>query len=149
MGEFPIFFFGEGLGDIDWSQMYQMTNVDIANTFFHESVRSVLDKMVPVTTVQPNWKHKSWVTSKTREEMQIRVNAREQARLTQEDEWWRKYRIQRNKVTKQVNNDRNKYYKDKYTSCSEDNNTQALYKNIKTANGLDNWWPPRPGETIN
>ena len=85
-----------------------MNNIDLVNTFIQESILTVLDKLAPVKLVQPNSKQKSWVTQETREEIEKRDKTREQARITQEDVWWDKYRKQRNKCVKLVRNDKKK-----------------------------------------
>ena len=58
--------------DLDWNDLYQMTNIDLANTYFQEKVSAILNQVAPVIVVQPQRKVKPWVTDTTKDEMKTR-----------------------------------------------------------------------------
>ena len=134
--------FCKQIRQINWQHMYKMNNIDLANTFFEESVSGALNSIAPIITVQPRTKHKSWVTSQTRDQMKLRDSTREEARLTQDPETWNNYRIIRNKCTKLVNRDKKQHFEKKYTQFTEENDCAALYKTSKLQLGWASGGPP-------
>ena len=47
--------------------MYTMTNLNLAYAYFEENVLNILESEAPMTKVQINNKHKSWISPQTRE----------------------------------------------------------------------------------
>ena len=61
MKNFTQEIYRQGLADINWDELYNCKNIDLANSFFVDKVNAVLDSIAPVMNVQPSSKHKSWV----------------------------------------------------------------------------------------
>ena len=92
----------------NWSEIYELTDVDLANNFLESRVTTILDDMCPYKTVQFRSECKTWLSEETKDKMKMRDNTRERARVTGSQEIWKSYRIQRNLVNRCVNTDRKK-----------------------------------------
>ena len=71
-----------------------------------------------------------------------RDKLRSEAKSTNSDETWKKYRKLHNKVTKEVAADRKKFFKDKYDECEVNNDQAKLYKVAKSQLGWNVSGPP-------
>ena len=96
----------------NWEEIYNITNVDLANDFLESRVVGILDEMCPYKTVQYRTEVKTWLSDETKEMMMIRDSTRERARGSDDADKWKLYRSQRNLVNRLVNNDRKKHYDD-------------------------------------
>ena len=68
------------ISSINWDPLYCLTDVNLAYNFFHEKVVNILEEEAPMKKIQLNKKHKSWLSSNTRQLINDRKNFREQAR---------------------------------------------------------------------
>ena len=80
----------------NWTDIFNIDNVDLAYDFLETRVVGILDSMCPYKTVQYRYECKSWLTNETKEIMKIRDETREIARTTDDTEAWKQYKTLRN-----------------------------------------------------
>ena len=123
------------LNEENWSEIYEISNVDIANDFLESRIVKILDGMCPYRTIQHRTECKTWLTDSTKEKMKSRDTLRELARLTNDPNNWQTYRLARNEVNRRVNADRKKHYDDIYEKHHLNNDVGATYKAAKNQVG--------------
>ena len=123
------------LSQYEWEEIYEIDNADLASDFVESKIVTVLDSMCPLKAKQHRCNVKPWVTEETKNLMSERDNARETARISNLPENWRHYRELRNTVNKQLDKDKNKYFKDKYEKHLKENDTAATYNTAKFQTG--------------
>ena len=119
----------------NWSDIYDISNVDLANDFLESRVVAILDKLCPFKTIQHRTECKSWLSDDMKDMMGIRDNTRERARVANDAEIWKSYRSQRNLVNRLVNDDRKKHYDDLYARHCKNKDVGAIYKAAKNQVG--------------
>ena len=133
---FDPLLYRQKLESIDWQDIYDITNVDLANDFLESRVVEILDEICPYKTVQYRSVSKPWLSVETKNLMEIRDKTRERARLSNDEDSWRLYREQRNKVNRLVNTDRNKHYDNLYARHHANKDVSATYKAAKNQAGI-------------
>ena len=133
---FDPLLYRQRLESIDWQDIYDLTNVDLANDFLESRVVEILDEICPYKTVQYRSVSKPWLSAETKNLMEIRDKTRERARLSNDEDSWRLYREQRNKVNRLVNSDRNKHYVNLYARHHANKDVSATYKAAKNQAGI-------------
>ena len=134
--------FGEKMAEIDWSGLYQINDIDIANSHYEAEVLRVLDVEIPMKISQVRSKHKVWISRDTRDLMTLRDNAKIKAQGTQLDNDWRTYRQLRNRCSSQCKNDKKKHFNKIYEDCDRDRDIKSLYNITKTQLGWKSGGPP-------
>ena len=124
------------LETIDWEEIYEISDVDLANDFLESRVVSILDELCPYKTVQYRSVCKPWLSTETKVLMETRDKTRERARVSNLEDDWSLYRVQRNCVNKLVNRDRKKHYDNIYSRHHENNDVSATYKAAKNQAGI-------------
>ena len=124
------------LESIDWQEIYDISSVDLANDFLESRVVEILDEICPYKTVQYRSVCKPWLSVETKNLMEIRDNTRERARLSNDEDSWRLYREQRNKVNRLVNTDRKNHYDNLYARHHANKDVSATYKAAKNQAGI-------------
>ena len=108
----------------------------ILPTIFSESnVVDILDDLCPYKTIQYRTEAKTWLTDETKALMNDRDTTRERARRLDDEEAWKLYRSQRNRVNRFVDRDRKKHYDDIYTRHHQNKDVSATYKAAKNQVG--------------
>ena len=130
------------ISNIDWSPMYQMQNIDLANNFFEEKIVNILESQAPMTKVQHSKKHKSWLSDSTRRMITERDTAREKARLDKDAASWLAYRKLRNTVTAECRKDKNSHFIKLYEDSELKHDTKTLYRITKQQLGWQGGGPP-------
>ena len=120
----------------NWSDIYEISDVDLANDFIESRIVKTLDEMCPYRTVQFRTECKTWLTDSTKERMRLRDEKRELARNTNEPETWRQYRLLRNEVNRLVDKDRKTHYDDIYDRHYTNNDVGATFKTAKNQAGI-------------
>ena len=82
----------------NWSEIYDISDIDLANDFIESRIVKILDDMCPYKTVQFRKECKTWLTDTTKEKMRLRDETRELARNTSNQDTWTQYRRLRNEV---------------------------------------------------
>ena len=85
----------------DFTDLYEMTNAELANSHLEDLIVSILDSVAPMSNVQVRTKYLKWLRPETKQLMEERDLARNKARLTQLANDWDTYRTCRNKCTKE------------------------------------------------
>ena len=117
--------------NLDWTELYNMTDPDVAVHHLEEKVLQVINEETPMITVQPNSKHKSWISGGTRELMKERDRKREEAKRTQEVRDWTEFRRIQNKVSAEINKDKKNLFNKKYNDFGTNRNIKQLYSTTK------------------
>ena len=123
------------LEEENWSEIYEIADVDIANDFLESRIVKILDEMCPYRTIQYRTECKTWLADDTKEKMKSRDAMRELARTTNDPDTWQNYRSLRNEVNLQVNSDRKKHYDDIYERHHLNNDVGATYRTAKNQVG--------------
>ena len=70
------------MSQVDWTTLFNVTNVNVANTEFEDKFREILDYEAPMAIIQQRTWYQNWLTDKSKEEMMERDRRREVARVT-------------------------------------------------------------------
>ena len=119
----------------NWSDIYDISDVDLANDFLESRIVKILDDMCPYRTIQYRTDCKTWLTDDTKEKMTVRDETRELARISNDPDTWKLYRTQRNEVNRQVNRDRKAHYDDIYERHYQNNDVGETYRTAKNQVG--------------
>ena len=68
------------LEEVNWVDIYEIEDTDLAYDFLESNVVKILDEMCPFRTVQFRSKHKPWLTDDTKDMMSIRDDTREMSK---------------------------------------------------------------------
>ena len=114
------------LANVDWSEVYECNDVDLANEIFTRKFRFVLNSNAPWIIFQVRKSFKPWLTNETKELMNKRDELKKEAvqqvlaGSDEADETWKRFKKLRNEVT-----NRKKY-------------EEINFKKSKIAESLDN-----------
>ena len=100
--------FKSRIAAIDWTSLYETTDVNVAAKILESNICDILNFEAPWMKIQVKKKHKSWVSPLTKEMMRSRDTAKELARVSKLDANWQDYRNKRNACTKQLKSDKKK-----------------------------------------
>ena len=126
--------FLDRIKNTSWWEVYRTTDVDEAVDLLTNKINSILDEMAPVKTFQTTTKYCPWLTEETKKLIKQRNDAQKVLSEKKNDENLVNYKNLRNKVTKNIRNDKIKWQKNKLESCNNDSG--KLWKNIL---GWLNW----------
>ena len=127
---------------INWSQLLETENIDLANNIFEEELKVILDRHMPIISRQISHRNKKWIRKSTRDEMSLRDRARQTANQSQSDNDWRIYRTLRNRCTQSVKKDKKDHFTDIFNKLDEKQDINKLYSNVKTQLGWSTNGPP-------
>ena len=127
---------------IDWTELHQTDNINIANHIFENKVLSVLDNMMPLKCVQNRKNYINWVTDSTKELMSAKDTARENTRLTKREDDWSDYKNLWNRCNKQVKKDRVEHQEHLYKTFDMETNPKTVFKLTKEILGWSGSKPP-------
>ena len=135
--------FRAGIAEIDWTDYYNLTDVNLINDMFCSKVLEVLEKEAPLKVFQPRKGHKVWLTEETKVLMADRDKARDIAVDTQEADKWQEYRDKRNRCTKMTEKDRKNHFRKVYSDIAKETNTKNLHKTTRELLGWSTGGPPK------
>ena len=118
------------LRHMDWQDVMEELDPNLANNLLQEKILSVLDHCAPMITVRPSTRKKPWVSNMTKAMMSDRDSLKRTACLSRRQEDWASYAIRRNECTKAVRKDRRDFYNKKYDEIEEKKDTRLLYKTV-------------------
>ena len=133
----------EKFAAIDWKELYEQTNPNLANTILEENILKVLDTEAPMGTLQMRGKYLKWLSKETKENMVLRDEAREVARRTQTVGDWDSFRELRNICTRLQRNDRTKFMKSTYTTIEKEKDSGKLHSMTRDLLGWKRSGPPK------
>ena len=121
---------------MNWNEVFEEDNVDIATFKFETKFLSVLDEMAPIKKFQPRNKRSDWISDQTKELMIRRDNTRDLAVTSSLQEHWEKYRKLRNLCNSSVKTDRHSNLKSIYEKLQNENNVRGLFELTKRKMGV-------------
>ena len=139
--KFNIIQYRTELMNTDWSSLYSLEDVDLANSFLTEKVTEALDRAAPLKIIQNRSNYKSWLSDRTKSVMIERDRAREVARLTKTDRDWGLYKVLRNKCSSLQSKDKKKSEQDAFNDIAERHDTKNLFRRTRK---MLNWKTGRP-----
>ena len=125
----------EKLAGINWTEIYDISDVDLANNFLEDNLNPILNYMCPLTTVQHRTNFKPCISNETSDTMKERDRIREVARTSQDPASWNRYKSLRNKTNSMVDKDRKHYYSEKYKKLHDTKDVSGTYKMAKVQAG--------------
>ena len=140
--EFNEDMFKNKIRDIDWTDLYDIKEVNAAYGMFEERFLNILDNMAPVKKSQIRNKVTLWISIETKVLMTERDRVRNNAAVSNQEEEWTSYRALRNKCSSSLEKDRKSYLGRKYESFENDNNIKGPYKLLKNQMGWKQAGPP-------
>ena len=135
--------FVEKLKSIDWEPLYGMSDPEIANTFFEETLDEILESEAPMGVIQERVHYSNWLDTITKAAMLERDLCKELARISKEPEDWEKFRKIKNRVTDMQKKDKKKYLSDAYKKIEEEDDTGNLFSMTKRILGWKMSTPPK------
>ena len=133
----------EELKNIQWEDLYAITNLEAANHWVEDKIGQILQKMCPLRVIQPNKRLKSWICKETILVFKERDLARNKARETDSTADWTAYRNLRNKATKLMRANKKKHFSELFNDLEVKNNVKGLYSAARTQLGLKKPGPPQ------
>ena len=128
---------------IDWTDLYNQTDVNLTYNIFSEKFCKILNNMAPMRKSQIRKKHTPWITEQTKAKMLERNIARDVAVTSSRQEDWKHYRLLRNRCTTEVKKDRTNYHKLRYEQFERNNEVKKnLYNQFKNQMGWKRSGPP-------
>ena len=134
---------------IDWTELYKMEDLNLANDFFSTKIATILEKMAPMKKIQIRNKITPWVTSATKNLMGERDKTRNRATVTNSPEDWTEYRSIRNKCSAEVKKDKNKFFRNQFENFESENDLKSIYTQVKKNLGWKKTGPPASFRTEN
>ena len=87
---------------VSWWDIYVCEDANTASELFTEKVNSILDKHAPVKKIQVRSQFAPWLSEETKACIAARDQAYKTALSDRSDKSWSEYKIIRNKVNRQV-----------------------------------------------
>ena len=125
---------------LSWLEVYLCDNVNQAVDLFSEKINYVLDKLAPVKTIQVRNNYAPWLSHSTKQMMKERDIAQNRAAVTGLESDWHDYRQLRNKVNRNLRNEKAQWRKNKLKSIGGD--SSLVWKNLKDWFGWKKQGPP-------
>ena len=116
---------------LNWEEIFNEQNVDIATYKFEMKILEILNKQAPMKKYQPRARNSKWISPNTKRIMNDRDQQRNKAVGSNLQEDWDNYKILRNLCNKNVKTDRNENLKKQYNKLHEENDTKGLYELTK------------------
>ena len=85
---------------IDWTELLETENLDLANNIFENKIRGILDSRASVISRKIKVKNKIWICNESKDQLNLRDRAREKASQSQLDTDWEEYRRTEKQVHK-------------------------------------------------
>ena len=121
---------------LNWDEVFEEMNVDIATYKFETKFLTVLEDMAPMKKFQPRNKRSDWISEYTKVLMVRRDVTRDLAVSTSLQEHWVEYRRLRNLCNASVKTDRNSNLKSLYENLQKEKNVRGLFELTKRKMGI-------------
>ena len=102
------------VGEIDWTELLETTDVNIANDIFVTKVGGLLDKAAPLRKIQVRNKVVKWISEEAKVMIEQRDEKRAEASRTGDRETWKEFRILKNRCNAKIIKDRKNHKKETY-----------------------------------
>ena len=127
---------------IDWTDLYQQTNINLANTILEDNILNVIDSEAPMKTLQVRTKYCKWLSDVTKVTMVQRDLARDIAVVTGDSADWLAYRDLRNEATSQQRKDKADFTAATFRHIEETNDAAKLHSVTRELLGWTKSGPP-------
>ena len=128
--------------NIDWTNLFDTEDVDIANDIFENNIRNILDEMAPLRKIQIKTKNTTWLAPDTKDSIRMRDLCRTQAANTGDRNKWSEYKTLRNRCTALVRRDKKQKFTSIFDKIDEERNTKELYSVTKSRLGWNTGGTP-------
>ena len=81
----------EAIKEIDWSDFYDIDNLDVMNSLFEEKVSNILNQMAPMKNIQLRKKYRNWVDEEIKDLMRRWDLQKISAKQTDNSDNWVEY----------------------------------------------------------
>ncbi|CAL8110505.1 unnamed protein product [Orchesella dallaii] len=115
--------FIKDLNSIDWSFTNNKTCLDVNAEFFEKQIVALLDKHAPSQRKKVKGDETPWLTNEIRRSCQLRDKLKANRNI-------KEYRRLRNKITQQMANSRNVFYRNKFDSIEKGKNVWDVFDSI-------------------
>ena len=132
----------ERFKSLDWTTLYEQTDVNLANTILEDNILSVIDMEAPMKTVQTRSNYSRWLSDTTKATMSDRDAARDSAVQSDVKEDWDHYRSLRNHCTELQRKDKSDYNRAAYKLIEETNDSSRLHGMTRDLLGWTRSGPP-------
>ena len=126
---------------IDWREVMNETNVNIAASKLEDTICTIMDELAPMKTVQSRTNFNNWLSEDTKNEMKLRDTARKIAKETNLDTDWDNFKKRRNNCTDRQRKDKNVYLREIYSKMETEHDSSRLFATTKHLMG---WKQPSP-----
>lgn len=126
------------ISSIDWSDIYQSTDVNHCVDIFTSKFTTVLNSHAPLKVYQSRKNYAPWLSNSTKEKMKIRDNLLKAARLSNSSATYSEYKRVRNEVNRLQYTDKHYYERNKIQHATHERNSKKLWKFVKNT---INWFP--------
>ena len=118
---------------IHWWSVYTCNNLDEAVNIFTDLICKILDRddMAPIRTFQQRRQYAPWLSEETKCVMVNRDNAVSIARASQNPEDWRIANSLKNKCTRLLRTEKQRFLTSKLEQCEEEQDVGGIWKNVK------------------
>ena len=135
--------FKSNIANIDWSELLNTQDLNIAYNIFESEMRKYLDMEAPIISRVIKIKNKKWISKNTKDQMKLRDHARDKASTTQLETDWQLYKSLRNSCSKMTRTDKNEYYRKLFNEHEDGHNISKLYQKVKHQIGWTTNGPPQ------
>ena len=91
------------------------------------NLKTILDRMAPVKIVQRRNQYRNWVSQDLKDEMKIRDELRQVAKVTGSQDDWQNYKTARNRCVKSVKSCKELYFQDLYRKMESEKTSKGLF----------------------
>ena len=121
----------ERIANIDWSDLFETTNLDLAYDMFKNRVVNILDSEAPMSVKQVKKNFNTWIRQEMKDIMRQRDTARDKAKDKDTNEDWKTYRALRNRCTLETKKDNKLHYENMYNKCETDRDIKTTFRITK------------------
>ena len=117
---------------INFWQIYNCNDVEIALQMLSGSLTTILDEMAPIRTIQIREKYAPWLSNDTKQKMAERDQAQQKAAQSKLAADWKTYKLLRNNVNCILRTEKRNWQRNKFQKCEEELDTKQIWKNVKS-----------------
>ena len=117
---------------INFWQIYNCNDVEIALQMLSGSLTTILDEMAPIRTIQIREKYAPWLSNDTKQKMAERDQAQQKAAQSKLAADWKTYKLLRNNVNCILRSEKRNWQRNKFQKCEEELDTKQIWKNVKS-----------------
>ena len=120
---------------VNWENIFQMDNLDVANNMLQEKFLAVLNELALKRRIQARSRRSQWVSSDTKRKMVLRDNWRCRAVTSNQEADWGQYRELKNQVNRDVKLDRKKHLEEVYKELNDKKDARGMFRMAKNLAG--------------